>query len=245
MSKNSPAIILSCPQMGENIGASARGMLNFELQDLRLVAPRDGWPNQAAIDNGAGAFDVMSETPVFDALPEALSDCHYVYATTARTRDMVKPVMDVHAAMKDARERHAQGQKIGFVFGPERTGLENNDLSHCHALIHVPTAPDFSSLNLGQCVLLIAYAWHSSAIKESKIEIKTGDADPVTHEKMEELFLRLEGELDKARFFRDDNLKPAILRNIRNMLLRAEITDQEARTFHGIISALIGNKTQD
>lgn len=242
MTLPSPAIVMVRPQMGENIGASARGMLNFNLNELRIVAPRDGWPNQAAIDMSAGAFDVIPDPKVFDSLPASLSDCHHVYATTARERDMVKPVMDLETAMTDAHRRQAEGQKIAFVFGPERTGLENDDLAHCHSLIHIPTNPAFSSLNLGQSVLLLAYAWHTNPTGSGEIETKTGDSFPVEQEKLEEFFDRLKNELDAARFFRDEGLKPTMVRNIRNMLLRAEMTDQEVRTFHGMLSALIGKK---
>ena len=234
-----PVIILVRPQMGENIGATARAMLNFSLQDLRLVAPRDGWPNAAAVSNSSGALDVMAEPQVFEDLPRALADCHYVYATTARSRDMVKPVMDVSAAMEDARKRQADGQKIAFVFGPERTGLENDDLAHCHGLIHVPTNPDFSSLNLAQCALLIVYEWAmSEALEPSDIV----EYLPAEQGEIDNFFNRLEEELESAGFFRDEGLKPTMQRNIRNMFLRAELTDQEIRTFHGIVSALIGNK---
>lgn len=226
--------------MGENIGAAARAMLNFGLTDLRIVAPRDGWPNQAATDNGAGAFDVI-DARVFDTLQEALADCHYAYATTARLRDMVKPVMRPAPAMDDAKARAAEGQNIALVFGPERTGLENDDVALCHALINVPTNPDFSSLNLAQCVLLIAYAWHSAGDAQKS---SLGENLPATQEKQEEFFKRLEEELESSGFFRDEGLKPTMVRNIRNMLSRGEMTDQELRTFHGMISALIGKKSQ-
>lgn len=235
-----PAIILVRPQMGENIGAAARAMLNFGLTDLRLVAPRDGWPNTRANDMSSGALEHFEPT-LYDDLGAALSDCQYGFATTARTRDMEKTAFTPLSATENSKDRAADGQKVAFVFGPERTGLENNDIALCHALVHVPTNPDFSSLNLGQSVLLLCYQYFSlehAPIAQSKSEI-------VPLAQFDELLTRLEAELDQRRFFRNPDLKESALQNIRTMLLRSEMTDQETRTFHGIISALIGNKIRD
>lgn len=244
MSLPSPAMILVRPQMGENIGAAARAMMNFGLHDLRLVSPRDGWPNQAAIDMSSGALDLMPAPQIFNTLPESIADTHYIYATTARRRDMTKPAMDVRTAMEDAKQRRAQGQHIVFMFGPERTGLENEDLAHAHAIIHVPTNPDFSSLNLGQCVLLLAYEWMAAGEAPSDIFLDMGDSFPAPHKDLDAFFKRLENELDQGRFFKDDHLRANMMRNIRALFLRADLSDQELRTLHGIVSALIGNKTQ-
>ncbi|MCB1531536.1 MAG: RNA methyltransferase [Alphaproteobacteria bacterium] len=234
-----PSLILTRPQMGENIGAAARAMLNFNLTDLRLVAPRDGWPNQAAVDMSSGALDILPQPGLFDTLPDALADCHYTYATSARTRDMVKAVMDLETAMKDAHARRAQGQKIAFILGPERTGLENDDIALCNALIHIPTNPAFSSLNLGQCALLLCSTWGLSNIEHQP---STEDNLPATQDNMSEFLERLESELDRSGFFRDEGLKPTMVRNIKNIFTRGDLTDQEVRTLHGILSALIGNK---
>ncbi len=243
MSNDNPVIILINPQMGENIGAAARAMLNFGLIDLRIVAPRDGWPNERAIDMAAGALDQMPEPQIFESLKDAITDLNYTYATTARRRDMVKPIFTPRSANKDAAERNAQTQAIGFVFGPERTGLSNDDLSLCSAAITIPTNPEFSSLNLAQSVLLIAHEWYSAHDRTPDKVMDSGDSRPVEQEKLEEMLTRLESELEAARFFRDEGLKPTMLRNIRNIFTRAELTDQETRTFHGIISALIGKKS--
>jgi tRNA/rRNA methyltransferase len=242
MAINAPAIVLVRPQMGENIGAAARAMLNFGLTDLRLVAPRDGWPNRAATDNSSGALDVMPPVQVFDTLAEALTDCHFVYATTARMRDMVKPTFEVKSAVDDGTQRTASGQKLAFVFGPERTGLENDDLTLCHALIHVPTNPDFSSLNLGQCVLLIAYEWMSAQSSSYGKPLTLNGSLPATQDKLEEFQRRLEQELDSKGFFREPTLKPTVSRNIRNIFARSELSEQELRTLHGVVTALLRDK---
>ena len=238
-----PAIILMNPQMGENIGAAARAMLNFGLTDLRLVDPRDGWPNDSALTMSSGAFDKMPAPQVFETLEEAVADLHYLYATTARPRDMVKPVHTPRHAVQDAQMRTKEGQAIGFIFGRERTGLENDDIALCQAIVTSPTNPDFSSLNLGQCVLLLAYEWMMSEDISPALTCSSSDSFPVTQEKQEELFQRLEDELERRSFFRSEGLKPTMKRNIRNMISRMGMTDQEARTFHGMISALIGKKT--
>lgn len=238
----SPAIILVDPQMGENIGASARAMLNFGLTDLRIVNPRDGWPNQAAIDMSAGALDQMPPARVFDTLAEAAKDIHYLFATTARPRDMVKPVFTPASAAREALQKTGEGQKIGFVFGPERAGLSNDDVALCHAILTMDTNPDFSSINLAAAVLLISYEWLAIQGDKDKVVTPTGASFPVEHEKLEEFLQRFESELDKAGFFRAPDQKPTMIRNIRGLFTRTGMTDQEVRTFQGILSALTGKK---
>lgn len=238
--KNKPAIILVRPQMGENIGAAARAMMNFNLSDLRLVAPRDGWPNPRAIDMASGALDIMPEPQIFETLHEALADCQYALATTARRRDMVKPVFTPQGAMPELHKH----SKTALVFGPERTGLENDDLALCNGFITVPTNPDFASINLGQSVLLLAYEWMRSIDGTPDQELPTGNSAPASHQELEDFFTRLEKELEAGHFFRDEGLRPTMVRNIRSSLIRATPTEQEVRTWHGIISSLIGNKTQ-
>jgi len=236
---NRITFILVRPQMGENIGAAARAMANFGLADLRLVSPRDGWPNERAIDMGAGAFDSMG-VQVFDTLDEASNDLNKLYATTARRRDMVKPVFTPDAAVKDgAKLLQNSDSKIGFVFGPERTGLENDEVARCHGIINVPTNPDFSSLNLAQCVLLMAYALNRFEAA-TEIELPMGHSAPVTQDRLDEFLTRLENELETHHFFKSEDLKPTMLRNIRNIFMRGDLTDQEVKTLHGVVSALIG-----
>ncbi|MEM6780296.1 MAG: RNA methyltransferase [Pseudomonadota bacterium] len=232
-----PSIILVEPQLGENIGASARAMLNFGLDELAIVKPRDGWPNARADAMSSGALDKMPPVQVFENTATAIKNCHYIYATTARPRDMVKPVFTAAEAAADMRKREAQGQKIGILFGGERTGLHNDDVARAHAIITIPTNPDFSSLNLGQGVIMVAYEYFQSGY-DGEMEAQA----PAPQGEFDEFVARLETELDELGFFRSPDMKPNTLRNIRSMLLRTELTSQEIKTWHGIVSALIGKK---
>lgn len=237
-----PAIILVRPQMGENIGAAARAMLNCRMDQMRLVAPRDGWPSERAEAMSSGALEIMPPVNVYDTTEAAVADCHFVLATTARPRGMVKTVYTPREAALEARRRMMAGQKIGFLFGPERAGLVNEDIALSHGVITIPLNPGFSSLNLGQAVLLVAYEWMIAADQTPGKALARNESLPATHDKLNELFERLEGELETGRFFRNPDSKPSIIRNLRSMLVRADLTDQEVRTLHGIISALIGQK---
>lgn len=242
--ENAPAIILVDPQMGENIGAAARAMLNAALVDLRLVRPRDGWPNKKAADMAVGALDRMPPVEVFDTVQAAVAGCHYVLATTARPRDMVKPVFTPKAAAAELRHRAQAGQRTAILFGAERSGLTNDDVALANGVITIPLNPAFSSLNLGQAVLLMAYEWFQLQDGTPPRELPVGGSSPIPHEKLEELFVRLESELEAGNFFRNPDQRPTMVRNLRNLLGRAEMTEQEARTFHGVISALTGKKTE-
>jgi len=235
-----PVIVLVRPQMGENIGAAARAMLNCGLTAMRLVNPRDGWPSAPAEAMAAGAFDHMPPVPVFAKTAEAIADCHYIYATTARPRDMIKPVFTARTAAEDIRKRQAAGQKTAILFGAERSGLENDEVALAHAIVTIPLNPASTSLNLGQGVLLMAYEWFQLGVAGERI--RTEEELPATHDKLLELFERLENELETHKFFRNDGQKPIMIRNLRNMLSRAQMTEQEVRTFHGIISGLTGKK---
>jgi tRNA/rRNA methyltransferase len=235
MTTKNPIIILVDPQMGENIGAAARAMLNCGLSELRIVRPRDGWPNERAHTMAAGALDAMPPVQVFDTVEAAVADCHHVYATTARPRDMHKPVM---TARETAYDIHARSnQKTAILFGGERAGLTNDDVALAHTIITIPVNLDFSSLNLGQCVLLCAYEWFQvSPPMEKPVH------EPAPHKMFDEFFKRLETTLDDYQFFRSPEMKPTVTRNIRAMLSRADMTDQEINTFHGVITALTQNE---
>ena len=233
-----PIIILVSPQMGENIGASARAMLNFGLTELRIVNPRDGWPNQRAIDMSADALDKMPPAAVFDTLAEAIADLQVTYATTARPRDMVKSVLTPSAAAEDIHTR--ADQKIGLVFGGERAGLTNDEIALCSHIIQIPTNPDFSSLNLAQAVLLLSYEIFQNESNAEPRVFDTGDSPPASQKDFENFFGRLEGELEAADFFKSEGLKPTMLRNIRNIFTRTELSEQEVSTLQGIVSALVG-----
>jgi tRNA/rRNA methyltransferase len=231
-----PAIILTRPQIGQNIGAAARAMLNCGLSDMRLVAPRDGWPNPNAIAMASGALEVLDGARVFETLAEAVADLSLVYATTARGRDMVKSVLTPREAA--VRLRAHKGHKAGLIFGPERAGLTNDEASLADAIIEVPLNPMFSSLNLAQAVLLTGYEWYQAG-NDAPAESMAGQEPPVTVEDREFFYGRLERELEACGFLYPPELAPTIKRNLRNMFNRAQVNDQDIRTMHGVLSALL------
>lgn len=239
-----PAVILIQPQMGENIGACARAMLNCGLTDLRLVSPRDGWPNEKAVSASAGATLVLDNVKLFDSTEAAIADLHKVYSTAARVRDLVKPVVTAREAAAEMRAHWDAGRKIGLMFGPERTGLVNDDITLTDTLISIPLNPGFSSLNLGQAVLLVAYEWWIAGQDVEDRYLHTGASRPATKAEMQNLFEHLEGELDLTGFYTHPDKRPSMIRNVRNTLQRCAMTEQEVRTFHGILAALSGRKKQ-
>lgn len=239
-----PAIILVQPQMGENIGAAARAVANFGLSDLHLVAPRDGWPNKIAEANSVGALNVINPVQVYETTAEAIQHYNVVYATTARPRDMRKAVMTPEAAITDMRTRHNSNQTTAILMGGERAGLTNEDIALAQNIISVPVNPDFSSLNLAQCVLLLCYEWRRQEYETEPLIMPQGDSPEANQGGVIELMQRLENELDNHRFFREEKMRPTMMRNIRNIFTRNHLSEQEVKTLHGIISALIGNKVK-
>jgi tRNA/rRNA methyltransferase len=240
---NAPSVILSHPQLGENIGAAARAMANFGLGDLRLVNPRDGWPNEKARIMAVGAANIVDDAYLFGTLKEALGDLQFVLATTARGRGFAKQIYTAEAGAKLLREKIAAGVRCGLLFGNERTGLENDEVSFANAVITIPTSPDFSSINLGQAVLLTAYEWFKSGDDTPGYQLQHGPlAKPATREEMFQLFDHLEGELLGNGFLFPPDKAETMIRNIRAMLTRPEFTDQEVRTLRGIIVALVRGK---
>lgn len=239
-----PAVILIEPQMGENIGAVARAMLNCGLTDLRIVNPRDGWPNEKAVSASAGATLVLDRARVFDNTRDAIADLHRVFSTAAIVRGMVKPVVTPREAANEMRGHWSAGRKVGLMFGPERTGLVNEDIALTDTLISVPLNPGFSSLNLAQAVLLIAYEWWISGQDVEDRYFHPSAGRPASKGDLHNLFDHLEGELEDSGFFSSGDKRPSMVRNIRNLLQRTALTEQEARTFHGIITALTGRKKQ-
>jgi len=239
-----PAIILVRPQMGENVGAAARAMWNFGLERMRIVAPRDGWPNPKATAMASGAAKVLDQVGIYDDTRDAVADCNYVFATTARGRDLTKPVMSPEAAMAHARDLIASGQKVGILFGPERAGLENDDISRANAIISVPVNPAFASLNLGQCVLLLSYEWRR-LMADTPMEMfdlsKTRWAKAVEVEKLQDHF---EEKLTAAHFFFPEHKAAHMKKNLRNMLSRLPLTVADIGIFHGILRALTRLKDQ-
>jgi tRNA/rRNA methyltransferase len=235
-----PIIILVEPQMGENIGATARAMLNCGLTRLRLVRPRDGWPNPRALATASGADIVIDGAELFDSTSAAIADLNFVLATTARQRDMVKTILTPEAAAAELHVRAASGQNCGILFGPERMGLLNDDIPLADAVVTIPTNPEFASLNLAQSVLLLGYCWrrHGSEMPGQRLE--TGGNPPATKAELENLFARLEEALEAGGFYTTEQQRPTMVRNMRNLLQRAQMTEQEVRTFHGVIVALGG-----
>ncbi|WGI20499.1 RNA methyltransferase [Amylibacter sp. IMCC11727] len=233
-----PAIILVEPQMGENIGAAARAMWNFGLERMRIVNPRDGWPNQKAVTMSSGAARVIDNVQVKDTTAQAVEDLHYVFATTARGRDLTKPVVTPERAMEQARAMVAEGQKVGILFGPERSGLENHDIARANAIISVPVNPAFASLNLAQCVLLLAYEWrrHGADVMPEVLEMAgTRRAEAIEIQKLTEV---LEARLDSVGFFWPDHKAESMITTLRNMISRLPLTEADVRVFHGIIKSL-------
>jgi len=234
-----PVFVLVRPQMGENIGAAARAMFNFGLDRMRLVAPRDGWPNARAVAMATGAGRVLDHIEVLATTPDAVSDMSYVFATTARNRDLTKPVVTPERAMEQARAMIAQGQSVAVLFGPERAGLENNDIVRANALISVPVNPAFGSLNLGQCVLLTAYEWRRQSVGVVPETMHMGKATAATGIEMEALYQHYFEALDNVRFFWPDHKAQSMAQTLRNMFSRLPLTDADVRTMHGILRALV------
>jgi tRNA/rRNA methyltransferase len=233
-----PAIILVAPQLAENIGAAARAMLNCGLTDLRLVRPRPTWPHPRAVAAAAGADAVLDKARVFASTAEAVADLNYVYATTARPREGVRVVVTPRAAAGEIRERLTRGERSGFLFGPERTGLENDDVNVADALLTVPLNPDFSSLNLAQAVLLASYEWRMSGDQTAAQQLVTGRAEAANKDEVLAFFARLEAELDDCGFLRNTEMRPTMIRNIRNIFHRAGLMAHEVRTLQGIVTGL-------
>lgn len=236
-----PAVILSDPQLGENIGAAARAMANFGLSDLRLVRPRDGWPNPKADAMAAGATGILETARIFSTVEEAVSGLHYVLATTARDRAMAKPVLTPEEAAKRLRDAGSAGRRTAILFGGERSGLTNDEVALADEIVSIPTA-GFSSLNLGQAVLLTGYAWFLAGDRTAPEAIDHGGGLPAPREELFLLFEHLEDELEKSGFLFPPGNRPGMIRNLRSILHRAKLTDQEVRTLRGVIVALTKGK---
>jgi tRNA/rRNA methyltransferase len=235
-----PAIILVEPQLGENIGTAARAMYNCGLTELRLVKPRDGWPNAKAVSAASGADPVLQGARLFDQVEDAIADLHRVFASTARDRYMVKRMLTPRAAAAEIRTVMAAGERCGILFGPERTGLLNEHIALADTVLTVPLNPAFSSLNLAQAVLIVGYEWFTSGDATLPSELITGHSKPATKDKLIRFFEHLEEELDRSGFMRDPEKRPSMVRNLRNLFQRANCTEQELRTLHGIVTSFAG-----
>jgi tRNA/rRNA methyltransferase len=239
MSDPRPAFVLVRPQMGENIGASARAMLNFGLERMRVVAPRDGWPNPKAVAMASGAGRLLDDAMVTEDVAGAVGDCSFVFATTARDRDLTKAVYTPEAAMAEAVERGARGERVAVLFGPERAGLENDDVARASAIVQVPTNPDFPSLNLAQCVLLMGYEWRRAATGARGVSMEMAGTDWVSRAELDALARHYEERLEEAGFFFPEGKAPAMKRTLRNMWARLPLTRADAQVFHGILRQMV------
>lgn len=233
-----PVIVLVRPQLGENIGKAARAMLNFGLTEIRLVTPRDGWPNPDAGPAAAGADSVLEQARVYESLAEAVADCAHVYATTVRKRGVTKPVVTPEEA---AREIHAAQGRSAYVFGPERSGLETDDVALARKILTVPINPDFGSLNLAQAVILCAYEWSKGAWSKGAELVSPTEEEllpPAPQEELEGMITQFETLLDGAGYFFPPDRAPATRRTLRNLLTKPGWNHLEVRTLRGVLSSL-------
>ncbi|WP_068081072.1 RNA methyltransferase [Novosphingobium rosa] len=247
---NKPVIVLVRPQLGENIGKAARAMLNFGLTDMRLVSPRDGWPNPSAGPAASGADVVLERAQVFETLAEAVHDCAHVYATTVRKRGVTKPVLTPEEASREihANAVHTQefGARSAIVFGPERSGLETDDVALARAIITVPINPEFASLNLAQAVILCAYEWSKGIGRGGELAQPTQEEllPPAPQDELEGMIGHFEALLEPKGYFFPESRAAATHRTLRSMLTKPQWNHLEVRTMRGILSAL-GRERRD
>ena len=229
-----PTIILVAPQMGENIGAVARAMMNFGMRELRIVNPRDGWPNAAAEAMAAHGAPIIHEAKIFNSTREAMDGLHYVYAATARDRRMKKPQITPREMAGEMASKTASGQKMGIMFGPERAGLENDDIALCHAVVTIPTDPHHSSLNIAQSAVVLAYEWFCASGQGTPLEAGV----PATADQVYAFFDALEQSLDKTHYFKTEEKKVIMWQNLRSTFLSSGLSAEQLNALRGMISAL-------
>lgn len=248
-----PAVILMEPQLAENIGMVSRAMANFGLDELRLVAPRDGWPNEKARIAASGANYIVDDARAYPTLDAATADVQWLAATTARQRDLRKPVLTPAQAVAEMRRRIGEGQRCAILFGRERNGLETVEVAAADALVMIPVNSRFASLNLAQAVLILGYDWMREAGDPTLGRVTTyeqalapglymGDDRPATKEELTGFFEHLEAELETHGFFNPAHRRATFVRNMRTMFTRAGLTEQEVRTLRGIVATLVKGK---
>ena len=244
--KDGPTIVLVNPQLGENIGATARAMANFGLHDLRLVNPRDGWPNPVATSNAAKADHIIDNVTVFDTLEEAIGDLNFLFATTARQREMLKPVRGPREACNILFDRHRGGENVGVLFGRERWGLESVEVALADEIVTFPVNPAFASLNIAQAVLLMSYEWMSvaSADQGKALPISEPPSLPAGKADLFGLFEHLEDALSKENYFRPPHKRATMVENLRNIFQKAKLSKQEIHALRGVVATLEGRKTR-
>ena len=241
---NSPAVILVRPQLADNIGAVARAMANGGLYELRLVAPRDGWPQPTAWRMASGADRILDDARVYPSVPDAVADLHHVFATCPRPRHIVKPVLTARGGAAEMRIICARGLRAGILFGPERAGLDNDDMACADALIRYPLNPAFMSLNLAQAVMILAYEWWTADEDTMPRTLMTNETRVATKGDLENFLTHLVAELDECGFLRNMPKRPGMVRNIRHFFQRGEVTEQELRTLHGMVTELAVGRRQ-
>lgn len=234
----SPVVVLVRPQLADNIGAVARCMGNGGLFHLRLVAPRDGWPQQRAWRTASGADRILDEATVHPTVADAVADLHRVFATCPRPRHIIKPLLTAREASRELRRAEARGLRCGVLFGPERAGLDNEDIAHADTLVKYPLNPGFDSLNLAQAVMVMAYEWWTAADTTPPRQLLTHKTRVATKGELEHLIEHLVDQLDACGFLRNAPKRPGMIRNIRHLFQRGEATEQEVRTLHGIVTGL-------
>jgi tRNA/rRNA methyltransferase len=233
-----PIVILVEPQIGENIGAAARAMANFGLSELRLVKPRQRWPNPDAKRVASGADRILEGARLFDTIEAAIADCNLVLATTARAHDQAKPVLDAPDAARLAATRVGTGENVGILFGRERTGLENQEVALADHIVTLPVNPAFASLNLAQAVVIVAYEWFKLATAGALPFAMPEKSPAASKEQLHGFFAALERELEKVEFFRPPDKRDTMQINLRNIFTRMQPTQQDIRTLHGVIMSI-------
>lgn len=234
-----PVFVMVRTQLASNIGASARAMMNFGIQELRLVSPREDWLSSEARSMAAGADKILEEAKVFNDLSSAVSDLQYVYATSARRRDMVYEISNAEEGAMKLTKQILSGIKCGVLFGPERTGLLNDELMFADSVIEVPLNPEHSSLNVSQAVLLIGYEYFKHNNQNRSKEINILNSRVAEKKDLIIFFNHLESELDKAGYFSIPEKRPKMLRNLKNIFIRSHLSQQEINTLHGVINDLV------
>jgi TrmH family RNA methyltransferase len=241
---NAPVVILVRPQLADNIGAAARAMANGGLFHLRLVAPRDGWPQENAWRNASGAQRILEELTLHETVADAVADLHRVFATCPRPRHIIKPVLTPRGASAELRDIAARGLRAGLLFGPERAGLDNDDMAQADALIRYPMNPAFTSLNLAQAVMVMAYEWWQAGDATPAREFMTNETSVATKGELENFLAHLVDQLDACGFLRNAPKRPGMVRNLRHLFERGEVTEQELRTLHGVVTELAIGRRQ-
>ena len=233
-----PVVVLVEPQLGENIGAAARAMANFGLSRLRLVKPRQGWPNDKAAMMAAGADRILQAATLFETLEAAIADCSFVLATTARAHDQAKPVIGAAEAAAEMAPRIAAGETVALVFGRERNGLENDEVALADRIVTLPVNPSFASLNLAQAVVILAYEWFKRTSGAELPFAMPQKSAPAGKQQLLAFFASLERELEKVEFFRPPDKRETMQINLRNIFTRMQPTQQDIQTLHGVIMAI-------